>query len=689
MKNKPTPDSDFEKLLQKHLEQLDATPDESTWAEIAAKQRPGNLRLRIRHYGAWAVPTVFALILLVAGWRHFRNTGAEPSTVPLKNHPGAQVQAPEPDPAAPVVDAIHDYPPMDAATAFSGKRYTAPSFGNKVNTVPAATVRFQVSEGLEYQSPATGTSVHIPANSLLDAAGNRVSGEAELFFREYRSIPEFLASGIPMHYTDDRGTFFFNSGGMFEVRVSSRGEALKMAPGQTYDVAFSPTNQLTNASLYYLDDKGAAWRYQPDAAFVSQKDQLPPAQPPVVSEAEVLRNNKRKNNADCLPEMSDMPGEEDPAVFVKEAIQTGCDLAGGKLAMPVWFRKNPGLTNEQLLNGLERTRIRMVRHKDQKELFFPEDVNRVFTELEAFKGCYFTRALDSTGAGKGIHDLSAGQYWQRITVAQERGAYCQITLYGEQGWMQFFANLQGSTGNGQFDPDKVMAEYRRLRTERQNNIEALANRLKTFLHVAPAFQAEEEWCMDASEWLGWFDNNRPLMSKRYEALVKAGLTTDDSLAVVAWKTWRTRLRKLHFDRHERMAIARTAKTNMEYALRLSGFGIYNCDQIFRLAGNKESDYILAGYQTPQGARVVPGYVCVIERSTRLFFTMPTTDKMLRIPGRRLDIVVTDRSGRSYHVPSEKYATLSLTDNLKSNIFTAEDVTDKAQTPREWADLLEM
>ena len=195
--------------------------------------------------------------------------------------------------------------------------------------------------------------------------------------------------------------------------------------------------------------------------------------------------------------------------------------------------------------------------------------------------------------------------------------------------------------------------------------------------------------MAPSDWLNYFEENHPLMSRRYAALVDAGLTTNDSIASAVWKTWRARLRSLYFDKLERnTANTQNAKQNLVYALRLTEFGIYNCDQIFRLGRDKEPDYVFAGYKTLEGSRIIPVSVSVMERSTRLFFTLPSADKMLRVPGRRLDIIVTDRNGRNYHFPAEKYATQNLTDQ-RSCVFTVEDISDKTQTPRDWAELLEM
>jgi hypothetical protein len=683
MENKPTPNSDFEKFLRQHLQQLNTRPDDNTWAQIAEKQHARNIWLQIRRSGIYVVPLLVASILAVAAWWHCHKPAQTPASSPLEkeyqNVPSAPIPPIATDaPHAPQTEAVAQIP--------------EPRYGGQVNTVPAAVVRFQAEKGVRYQSPVTGTTVHIPANSLVDANGIPVGGEVDLMLREYRNAADFLASGIPMHYTDERGDFFFNSGGMFEVRVNQRGKPLQMTQGQTFDVAFSPTAQLTKASLYYLDDASGAWGYQPDPAFVAQKGQTPSLQPPVATEEEVLRNNRRKNSEECLPEITELRGNHDDlAMVLKEAVQTGQELATGKLQIPLWFRKNPGLTNEQLLNGLERGQVRIVQHKDQDELFFPEDLSNIFTELAAFKDCYFTRTLDSLNGGRGKRRLNPDERWQRVTVAQEKGAYCQIALYGENtGWMQFYATLTSSIENKNFDAEKVLAEYRRLRTERQNNFEARIAQLRNFLSVAPAFQTQEELCMEAaSAWLEYFEENHSMMAKRYEALIKAGFSTNDSLALSAWNVWQARIHKIKLARYERLANARNNLATFAFSLRLKGFGTYNYDQIFPLSSWRERvEFVEVEYRTPDGNKIASAFVSVMERSSRLYFTLPSVSKIPLIPGRRFDFVVTDRDGRQYHLPAEQYVALNLNEE-QHNIVTVQDVTDQSRTPLEWAKLLEM
>ncbi|MCC6459254.1 MAG: hypothetical protein IT260_02210 [Saprospiraceae bacterium] len=693
MEDKSSTNTPFEKLMRQQLKQLDATPEPDTWAQIAAQQSGPNKWLRLRHYAKIGLPIAALCLLALGGWWYQRSTGTPP-VAPANTTPALESATPPP-PVAEQATPGEGFLPGANPAAGPGEAQIYPPpvaanrrWGNQLNTVPAATVQFQAEAGLDYRSPVSGTSVQIPGGALVHADGRPVRGKVDLLFREYRNIPDFLASGIPMHYGDQRGNYSFNSGGMFEVRVSQNGEQLQMGPGQQYDVAFVPTSQLAKASLYYLDDATGNWSYVPDAAFASGENGLPSALPPVASEAEVTQGNSGRDLANCLPDVPFLPVNADVVEWVKQSVQAGYDLATEKYKMPKWFRKVPWMNNEQLLNSLERSKIRIVRDRDRMEQFFPEDINNVFTELKAFKGCYFMRSVDSTNNPQVTDQLSSEDYWQRMSIFKDKGNTVHITLYSEKGMIEFYADLTASAGNSSFNVDKVLAEYHRLRTERQNNFEALVTNLRRFLWLAPAFQGQDEWCMETAVWLDWFEANHPQMRRRYEALVKAGVSSNDSIAQATWTAWRSRIRNQHLDRYDRPgSVLRNTKNSMVYALQVSSFGVYNCDQIYRLS----SGYIYAAYQTADGRRVVPATVSVMERNARMFFTLPSTERLLSAPGRQIDVVVTDREGRNYHIPGERYARFINTRDPKanSNTFVVDDITEKTRTPRGWAEYLDM
>lgn len=689
MKNKSPHDSDFEKFVRQSLQKTDGTPDENTWANIAARQSSHNFWLKFKHYGLYVAPVVVALVLAVGGWKYF----ASQSETPTKIQP--EIQQPTTPSQQPQVNI--DEPSPDAVFA---ENVAAKSIQSKAGAahlrskIPATRVRFAAEEGLRYENPATGTAVFIPANSLVQAGGKPVRGEVEFELREYRSIPDFLTSGIPMHYADERGQYFFNSGGMFDLRVNQNGEQLQMAAGQACDLRFTSTHKLTQPSLYYFDETTNAWQYQPDPSFTTS------ALPPVVTEATVVRDNKGLKTA-CLPHQYiapegiwAQPQGDEAIALLQDAVQTGCDYAFGKITMPGWFRKHPNWSNEQLLTGLERSTIRMKRHKDTDDMFFPEDVNNVFTELKAFKDCYFV-VNDGLGSKKSFSKEDFDSYWERVSVVQENGALCYVSFFGKQGLLQFYATLTGSTENPNFDAEKVLAEYTHLRNQRQQNFEKQANSWRRFFFTAQMFQEPEEWCMDAFDWFDYFDKNLPLMRKRYAALKEQGVADDTKITMQTWNNWQKRLRDIRFDNYanKRSLDRSMARADgLTYALSVTNFGLYNCDQIFnlirRLARDQDPVFVMAAYKSADGHRVVPKTVSVMERKSRMFFTLPDPVQMVYVPERQVDIIVTATDGRYYRMPREQYANLDLK-NQKSHTFTVENITEKVHTPRDWAELLEI
>jgi len=692
MEDKPRLNTDFEKFIRQELQKTNIDPDESTWANIAAQQNHRNHWLQIRHYGIRVLPLIAGITLAIIGW-HYHNVrqSAHPKPFDTKAAPQeiAALQAPDLHSMFP---ANGGYMEHKGSGPVNPRPLACAPYHERVKNIPATKLRFAAEDGFRYENPATGTEVHIPANALKRANGDPVQGEVEFELREYRNMAEFAASGIPMHYADERGSFFFNSGGMFDVRVNQNGEALQLIPGQACDVRFRSTHQLTQPSLFYFDESANTWGYQPAPAFDAAVPGANPLAepnansatglPPIVDEKVAIRDNLGLPAAQCLPPQTVLPAGAQASVWVKEAVQLGYDWAFGKISVPAWFQKNAQYNNETLLNGMERSLVRLVRHRDARDNFFPEDLNNVFTELQAFKNCYFICNADSLNR-KSFSNADLDAYWERVSVVQQQGSACYVSFFGKQGLLQFYATLIGSTGNNNFDADKVMAEYRRLQLKRQQDFEAQANTWRRFLAVSPAFQTPEEWCMESNEWLDYFEANLPLMRKRYAALVEKGIADNDPLALKVWKDWINYRLDTKFDIFQ----SRTKpRAGLEYTLRVTNFGLHNCDQIFRLAA--QPVYLMAKYQTADGQSLTPTSVSILERQTRLFFSLPKANDMVYIPGRQIDVLMTDTKGRFYRLSGEAYARLNLK-NQSVYTFQVEDITDKTQTPRAWATLLEI
>lgn len=671
-----TPSEDRNKLEQFVRDQLNNhTPGRQPelWQRIAAEQQKQNPWLRLRHYAKTiALPAAAAVILGLGVWWTM--------DVKTRDHDTSGLAHEQSKPATVVTAAETVTLPSEITQTPKTKKFDVQT---SMNRVPGTEVRFKVSKGITFTNPASGNTVTIPGGTLVRPDGTPASGEATLFVREYRGLADYLAGAVPMHYDDERGGFFFNSGGMFEVRVRQGGEELSMAPGENYTMSFKPTNdKLEDTRLYYFDEIQGKWVFRPDPAMGggSESDGLPP----VVSEQTAARNN-RGRTAQCTPIVPEFKRKDVPSEMVMIAVATGQKLASGKMPLPKWFVKNPGITSERALDILERSDIRIVAHRDRDDQFFPQDMNGLFTELRAFKGCYFSASADERNNAKAAEMLRNGQGWQRINIVQENDARCMIVLTDETGFIQFYADMYPAPGIQNFKPDAIFAEYRRLRTERQENFEARHHSLRCFNMMANMFQTEDEWCMEPEEWLEYFANNPDIMKERYDALVQSGMSTDENVAREAWETWRRRLRALHSARILENGGSREAQYVLSMNLSLSSFGLYNCDQIFRLG---DPPLVMAGFQTTEGKKVAPKTISMVDRANKIMLSFNPADRLPVLLGRSIDLVVIDRNGKTYMVRANNYAKLDLK-NRSSFVFNLEDVTETASTPEGWTRLLEL
>lgn len=698
MEENSTPRPDLEKLLREQLEQLDATPDDNSWEGIAARQRGPNIALRLRYWARFIVPAVLLLTVAGIAWYRARPGSSEAPQAPASPAIIAPQQL-QPDPAAPVASlnaagkkevairkespSIFRPQPRQAVPQMTEVGPARPkSFNLRPNTVPATTLRFKAEEGIRYESPISGTNLSIPANSMVYADGRPVQGEVELFFREYRNVGDFLAFGVPMHYGDSRGDFFFNSGGMVEVRVGQNGQELSMAPGQNFKLELIPTDKLSNPALYYFDETKGAWAFQPDAAFAGQTGALPvPVSEPVV----LSDNNDSKSGAECLPDLI-----EAPEYLLQEGAIVGEKLAAGQLEMPRWFVRNPRLTDQQLLNGLAQGRIHIVKDRDKEEQLFPEDLDNVFTELKAFKDCYFLRRVDTLPSSKIALKLASDRYWDQVYVLEEQGNTCRIILYSRNDKLEFYADLVPSPGVASFSFEKVMAEYRRVRMERQDANLKLAAQMRNFMLAAPLFMTDDEWCMSAVGWIDYFNQNKPMMLERYRKVAATGFTTDPEVTKSMYIEWNKQLVALYSDNFDKSTrgIRQKSVRSLMYSLRLTRFGTYNCDQIYRLSVGGEPVYVDARYKTPDGQAVYPASASVIDPQNRLFFTLPNPEQLLWAEGRKLDVILTGQNGRCYRLSRDNYPEVQkLIRSQNAGTIVVEDVTDQTQTSEAWTRLL--
>lgn len=119
------------------------------------------------------------------------------------------------------------------------------------------TAKFNAAEEFIFEQ-STGTRIIVPANSLIDSAGNPVKGDVELRFREFHDVESIFLSGIPMQFGEERSQYF-SSAGMFEVRAF-QGEqelALKEGADLKVDLANFLDTMEGDYKLFELEDDEA------------------------------------------------------------------------------------------------------------------------------------------------------------------------------------------------------------------------------------------------------------------------------------------------------------------------------------------------------------------------------------------------------------------------------------------------
>lgn len=107
-----------------------------------------------------------------------------------------------------------------------------------------------------------GTLINIPENTLVDSAGNLVTGKVDLKFREFLDQKEVFLSGIPMNYDSNGVNMNFKSGGMFEMLAYQDENPLFIADDKKVKVDLASMQVEDDYNIYYLSPDEKKWVYK-------------------------------------------------------------------------------------------------------------------------------------------------------------------------------------------------------------------------------------------------------------------------------------------------------------------------------------------------------------------------------------------------------------------------------------------
>ena len=109
---------------------------------------------------------------------------------------------------------------------------------------------------------STGSVIIFPPNSLLDKNGVVVSGNVDIFYREFSDPLDFFLSGIPMSYDSSGNNYIFESAAMMEIYASKNNEPIFVNPMQRPEVNLASTNKDDQQNIYYLDTLSGQWKFK-------------------------------------------------------------------------------------------------------------------------------------------------------------------------------------------------------------------------------------------------------------------------------------------------------------------------------------------------------------------------------------------------------------------------------------------
>lgn len=107
---------------------------------------------------------------------------------------------------------------------------------------------------------ASGTTIRVPKNAFLDEAGNPITSNVKLEYREFRNPLDFYVAGIPMELNENGEDKVFVSGGMFEINASSaKNASVFVNPDNKIKVDLLSISKSKDFNVYDLDKETNQW----------------------------------------------------------------------------------------------------------------------------------------------------------------------------------------------------------------------------------------------------------------------------------------------------------------------------------------------------------------------------------------------------------------------------------------------
>lgn len=551
--------------------------------------------------------------------------------------------------------------------------------------VPFETWHFNAEEGMTYTFERSGTVLRIPPNALQNPDGSTAKGEARLEYREFRDAADFIAFGITMRFGDG----WFNSAGMFEIRVFQGDTPLQLPTYKPMEIRFQLTDTLPNLNFYEYVTAKTEWRelgkINPNEPIQEYRTQNTPDKKEVRQNCFVPFSVSTKPIKDTLKTFFDAmqlaSGLAHRSGALTELYKTGFVTFDDR-----WKRSNNYknyfyasaeyvgdisyldiLNNKQYYNIQLKTEQPKVDQNTKRVTFEIRDLGGKHPELRTLKDRIWSFNTRSEKGGQTrIHMFLSN--WTDARLEHKGGSQFKLTIKGREKYMEMdiTGELTKKDKAEGINFEDIYKRYEsalnRRRRELDDSITFAHENWGYFLMFAKTLMPADEQCMSLGEWVQYFENNIYKMQSRYDSLWHSPF---NSITLNMIKKAMGRLPiSPTLD-----PVAPVDVPPFVRVLSVDGFGVFNCDQIQRL-GN--ATQLIATYVDESGNAIEPESLSLVDYSINSVLTFPP-NQIAYNPASRTALVLAAKNGSKYILRADAFAKLLLK-NKKSFTFQMEDIT---------------
>ncbi len=139
------------------------------------------------------------------------------------------------------------------------KPFISPPFSGINMDYTDFTVQAESGDTLLFSS---GSRIIIPPDIWVDSANNKINGEINIKYREFKDASDVFISGIPMAYDTAGRKETLVTAGMFEIRAYKDSTELFIDNSKSLTVQLAGDVTDADYNFYYLDENSKNWMYK-------------------------------------------------------------------------------------------------------------------------------------------------------------------------------------------------------------------------------------------------------------------------------------------------------------------------------------------------------------------------------------------------------------------------------------------